>query len=60
GAKQPSENSVGLNWYTIVYPDAAARDETVKKLRQLGATVQEEADYYLTRDPSGNRIRLVV
>lgn len=60
GAKQPSENSVGLNWYTIVYPDAAARDEAVKNLKQLGATVQEEADYYLTRDPSGNRIRLVV
>ncbi|GHH97867.1 VOC family protein [Neobacillus kokaensis] len=60
GAKQPAENSVGLSWYTIVYPDAAARDAVVEKLKQLGEQVQKDTDYYLTSDPSGNRIRLVI
>ncbi|WP_066400883.1 VOC family protein [Neobacillus mesonae] len=60
GAKQPAENSVGLNWYTIVYPDAEVREAVVKNLQQLGASVQAEADYVVTSDPSGNRIRLLV
>lgn len=60
GAKRPAQNSVGLNWFSILYPDAAARDAVVKKLQQLGAPVEEESAYYLTSDPSGNRIRLVV
>ncbi|WP_286232395.1 VOC family protein [Neobacillus mesonae] len=60
GAKQPAENSVGLNWYTIVYPDVESREAVVKNLQQLGASVQAEADYVVTSDPSGNRIRLLV
>ncbi|AZU64076.1 VOC family protein [Neobacillus mesonae] len=60
GAKQPAENSVGLNWYTIVYPDVESREAVVKNLQQHGASVQVEADYVVTSDPSGNRIRLLV
>jgi catechol 2,3-dioxygenase len=58
GAKTPPKNSVGLNWYTLVYPDKAARESAIERLNQLGASVEKEADYYVTSDPSGNQIRL--
>lgn len=60
GATTPPQNSVGLNWYTLVFPDETAREQTVKQLQQLGATQQKEEDYYITSDPSGNQIRLVL
>lgn len=60
GAPVPPKNSVGLNWYTLVFPDQAARESVVKQLEQLGAQVSREADFYATNDPSGNQIRLVV
>lgn len=60
GAPTPPPNSVGLNWYTIVYPDDAAREGVIKRLQELGAPVKAEADYYLTSDQAGNQIRLIV
>ncbi|MCM3568564.1 VOC family protein [Neobacillus mesonae] len=60
GAKTPAENSVGLKWYTLVYPDEAERENVIKNLQELGAPVQKEADFYTTSDPSGNQIRLVI
>ncbi|WP_042354091.1 VOC family protein [Bacillus rubiinfantis] len=60
GAKQPADNSVGLASYTIVYHDADGRETVITKLKQLGAPIQEQGDDYLTSDPSGNRIRLVI
>jgi catechol 2,3-dioxygenase len=60
GAPTPPKNSVGLNWYTLVFPDEKTRSTVIKQLQQLGAKVTEEADYYGTSDPSGNQIRLVI
>ncbi|MFJ7727453.1 VOC family protein [Neobacillus sp. NPDC097160] len=60
GAPIPPKNSVGLNWYTLVFPDEAARESVIKQLQQVGATVKKETDFYVTSDPSGNQIRLVV
>jgi catechol 2,3-dioxygenase len=60
GAPTPPENSVGLNWYSLVFPDEAARDKAVTQLQQAGAPIKKEADYYVTNDPSGNQIRLVM
>ena len=60
GAVTPPKNSVGLNWYTLVFPDEAARNNVIKQLQQLGAPLTEEEDYYETKDPSGNPIRLVI
>ncbi|QCJ40981.1 VOC family protein [Bacillus sp. S3] len=60
GAPTPPENSVGLSWYTLVFPDEAEREKAIQQLRRLGAPINQEADYYVTNDPSGNQIRLVV
>jgi catechol 2,3-dioxygenase len=60
GAPTPPKNSVGLHWYTLVFPDEAARNTVIKQLQQLGAPVTEEADVYVTKDPAGNQIRLVI
>jgi catechol 2,3-dioxygenase len=60
GAATPLENSVGLNWYSLVFPNEGARENALKQLKQLGAPLTEEADYFVTSDPSGNQIRLVL
>ncbi|PAV28274.1 glyoxalase [Virgibacillus profundi] len=58
GAKSPSKNSVGLNWFTLIFPDENTRDEAVNRLQKIGAEVKREADYVMTEDPSGNVIQL--
>ncbi|WP_156291572.1 VOC family protein [Oceanobacillus salinisoli] len=58
GAKAPAKNSVGLNWFTLIFPDEEKRKETISKLEQLGITVTKENDFYVTEDPSGNTIQL--
>ncbi|WP_462409838.1 VOC family protein [Neobacillus sp. Marseille-QA0830] len=60
GAPTPPNNSVGLNWYTLVFPDEAAREKAVQRLNSLHAPVEKKADDYVTNDPAGNKIRLVV
>lgn len=60
GAATPPKNSVGLNWYSLVFPDETVRENTIKQLKQLGALITEEADFYVTSDPSGNQIRLII
>jgi catechol 2,3-dioxygenase len=60
GAPTPPQNSVGLNWYTLVFPDEATREKTLQQLQQLGSSAQKETEYYVVSDPSGNQIRLVL
>ncbi len=60
GAPKPPKNSVGLNWYTLVYADQEAREQIIQQLQQLGASVETKNDYYVTYDPSGNQIRLLI
>lgn len=60
GAPTPPSNSVGLNWYTLVFPDEAAREEVVMRVQELGASVRKEDGFVETSDPSGNRVRMVL
>jgi len=60
GVPTPPKNSVGLNWYTLVFPDEATREKVMKQLQQIGAPLEKDTDFYVTSDPSGNQIRLVV
>lgn len=60
GVPAPSENSVGLNWFTLVYADDLARNKVIEQLKQMGAEVTEEADKHVVTDPSGNKIHLVI
>jgi len=60
GAQAPSRDSVGLNWFTLHFPDEEVRMKTVNNLKKINATVEKEEEHYITEDPSGNRIRLLV
>lgn len=60
GANQPTANSVGLNWFTLVFPDEATRKETAERIEHIGGQVREEADIFVTEDPSGNTIYMVI
>lgn len=60
GAPKPSENSVGMESYTIVLPHEEARKKTVANLQSIGVTVLEQDGRLITYDPSGNRIELAV
>ncbi|WP_106495304.1 VOC family protein [Lentibacillus sp. Marseille-P4043] len=60
GAPMPTKNSVGLNYFTLVFPNEKSRTSAVERLRQIGANVTNEQDYYVTEDPSGNVIRMMM
>lgn len=60
GAPAPSEDSVGLKNYTLVYPNEEAREHTVANLNKFGAAVIRENGQLMTEDPSGNRIILSI
>lgn len=60
GAPAPKENSVGLNWYTLVFANDEARDKVMERLKGIGTVVTEKEEFYVVTDPSGNEIHLVV
>ncbi len=60
GAPQPSEESVGLIDYTIVYPNEQERDSASLRLKELGYKVAIEKNILITKDPSGNKIQIIV
>ena len=60
GAPSPLENSVGLESFTLVFPSEEAREQAINQLREIGAAVSKENQDFITKDPSGNIIRLVL
>lgn len=60
GAKAPEEDSVGLNWFTLVFPDENRRAEVMKRIEEVGGTVEKAEDDFITEDPSGNKIKLLL
>ncbi|MED1419668.1 VOC family protein [Bacillus smithii] len=60
GIPAPSENSVGLKKFSLVLPSDEARNQIIDRLRKIDASVTEENDVYMTKDPSGNQIQLLV
>lgn len=60
GAKAPAKSSVGLNWYTLVFPDWDARQSAAERIEQIGAQVKREEDYYIVEDPAGNVIHMYI
>jgi catechol 2,3-dioxygenase len=58
GAPKPPANSVGLESYTLVLPDEVSLKDTVARLEEIGAQVEDENGIFITADPSGNQIRL--
>ncbi|MDX8290544.1 VOC family protein [Metabacillus indicus] len=59
GAPAPAPESAGLDWFTLIYPDADAVEQAVARLKNMGAKTFIEDGFVMTADPSGNRIRLI-
>lgn len=60
GAPAPKKNSVGLNWYSLVFADEVARNKVIENLNKIGAEATKEDGFYVITDPSGNEIHLVI
>lgn len=60
GIPAPDEDSVGLKYFRIKFPDEESRKATIDKLKELGYEVKVEADNIITFDPSHNKIHLVL
>lgn len=58
GAPAPEKGSIGLDYYTVIYPSDEALNEAVSRLTDLGFLTEKTEDYTLTLDPSGNHIRM--
>ncbi|QFT88115.1 Catechol-2,3-dioxygenase [Bacillus sp. THAF10] len=59
GAPKAQANSIGLGWYTLVYPSEGEKQAVVSALREQNIPIEEENGAFFTTDPSGNKIRLV-
>lgn len=60
GSSPLAENSAGMKYYSIVFPNVEERQKTIDNLNNLGYEVIEEKDEIFTEDPSGNKIKLIV
>lgn len=58
GAPAHEEGSVGLDYYTVVYPNDEEMAQAVERLTKLGFMNEQKDGYVLTIDPSGNHIRM--
>ncbi|MGV8855459.1 MAG: VOC family protein [Devosia sp.] len=59
-AAQAIAGSAGLRWFTIVLPDAATLTAVRSRLEGARAPIEAIEQGIETRDPSGNRIRILV
>lgn len=58
GAPPSPENSVGMKYFTLKYPNENTRKEKIQNLEQQGFEVTEKNNKIFTRDPSKNLINL--
>lgn len=54
------ENSAGMEYFTILFPDKHERNSAADKIRELGYKIFEENNDLLTKDPAGNLIKLII
>lgn len=64
GAPPAPETEPGLSYYTVTFPNRPALEAVLSSLRaseiEVSASPAGEAEAWFVRDPSGNRIRLVI
>lgn len=60
GAKRPAPNSVGIDYFTLIFNHEEERQKVMTNLKEIGAEIIEENNEFITYDPSGNRVRLAV
>lgn len=54
------DNSVGMKYYSIIFPDGDARENVLDNLANLGYELIREGNDIFTKDPSSNLIKLTV
>lgn len=60
GAPAAPENVVGLEAYTLVYPSEEVLNTALENLKTIDAPVSNENGVHITKDPSQNKIKLIV
>jgi len=60
GGAAPSESSAGLKQYTLLFPTEEEKAKAIDRLSKIGASVNELNGETFTKDPSGNKIKLLV
>lgn len=60
GALPLPENSAGMKYFSLVFPNEEIRGEKIKNLRELGYEVIENAEGIFVKDSSENLIKLAV
>jgi catechol 2,3-dioxygenase len=58
GAPPPPANAVGLRWFDVLVPDAAALEAVRVRLEANGAAYETRDGALALRDPSGNAVRV--
>lgn len=59
-ATLPVAGAAGLRWFTIVVPDGATLDGVASRLRASNASIEPTEGGIETRDPFGNRLKIVL
>lgn len=60
GAQPASEEMTGLEAFNIIYPSLEERETAVNNLRTKNISVLEENEIFYVKDPSENKIKMVV
>lgn len=60
GAQPASEEMTGLEAFNIIYPSIEERETVVNNLRTKNISVLEDNEIFYTKDPSENKIKMVV
>lgn len=60
GAQPASEEMTGLEAFNIIYPSLEERETAVNNLRTKNISVLEKNDIFYVKDPSENKIKMVV
>ncbi|MBS4539602.1 VOC family protein [Clostridium sp. D2Q-11] len=60
GAEPLPENSAGMEYYSIQFPNEKSRNDAIDRLKELEYPVMKEGDHLYTKDPSENLIKLVI
>lgn len=60
GAPAPSENSVGLESYKLVYGTNDLLQSAIKRLEEVNYPITKEGNSFIVKDPSSNKLILTV
>lgn len=60
GAKALPDNSVGMKYYSLIFPDEESRAKVIEKLATLGFPAIRKEDKIFVKDPSENLIEFQV